>query len=200
MWMLVNLTFRVPKAKPLRICTGCKGKLVQETANDRELLLCRQKLMAWVSLEGVPTETYIFTHAATPAKRNVASQTMKVHPTTQLWSTPDCCVATSLLQTNPLPRRQNMPEPGSEASCWHNSCISGVSCQSDQKMGKKFGAPKLFGFEVSIFAHSGRCSFEKLECLEALCQALLHPQLIEEKFGVKFFFENSGWHETSRNA
>ncbi len=28
---------------------------------------------------------------------------------------------------------------------------------------------------------------QKLECLVALCRALLHPQLIEEKFWVKVF-------------
>ncbi len=47
--------------------------------------------------------------------------------------------------------------------------------------------------EVSPFS-------SKLECLVALCRALLHPQLIEETFGVNIFFEHSGWHETSRNA
>ncbi len=37
----------------------------------------------------------------------------------------------------------------------------------------------------------------KLECLVALCGALLHPQLNEAKFGVEKYFEHSGWHETS---
>ena len=46
----------------------------------------------------------------------------------------------------------------------------------------------------------------KLECLVALCHALLHLQLIEEQFWMKknncgeIFFEHSGWDETFRNA
>ncbi len=53
--------------------------------------------------------------------------------------------------------------------------------------------------EQSLVTQNAHFYKKKLECLVALCRALLHPQLIEEKFWVKNNLEwikneHSGWH------